>query len=113
MKVDGNPITSGTITKKYTQEVQPIPEIKTTQEMKNTNEKTSFEWISADKDEKISKKMIQSAIDGMNQTVKSLVHTHVKFTLHPGTDKYYVKIINDSTGKVLREIPSKSIKFLY
>lgn len=57
-----------------------------------------------------SKHILKSAINGMNQTAEALMHTHMKFTLHEGTHEYYVKIIDDSSGKVLREIPSK--KFL-
>lgn len=54
----------------------------------------------------ISKRMLESTIKGLNQTIQ-MTNTHVKFTLHEGTKEYYVKIINDSNGDVIKEIPSK------
>ncbi|WP_035175306.1 flagellar protein FlaG [Bacillus atrophaeus] len=32
---------------------------------------------------------------------------HLKFELHEKLNEYYVKVIEDSTNKVIREIPSK------
>ncbi len=54
----------------------------------------------------VTKKTLESTINGLNQTVKS-INTHLKFKLHEGLGEYYVNVVNDMTGEIVKEIPSK------
>lgn len=53
-----------------------------------------------------SKEKLEQVVDGMNQFVQAS-NTHLKFELHDKLNEYYVKIIDDKTQEVVKEIPSK------
>lgn len=58
---------------------------------------------------KVSKEDLDAAVKKMNEVFDAL-STHLKFTFHEGTGKYYVSIVNEVTHETVREIPPK--KFL-
>lgn len=59
-------------------------------------------------DKQPSKKKLSEVIEAMNNFVQP-THTSLKFELHEESKEYYVKVIDDKTKEVLREIPSKKM----
>lgn len=60
----------------------------------------------------LSKEKLNEVVESMNQFLQP-THTSLKFELHEKLDEYYVKIIDDETKEVIREIPSKKILDMY
>ncbi|HEY8417197.1 MAG TPA: flagellar protein FlaG [Limnochordales bacterium] len=46
--------------------------------------------------------------DGLNRTLEA-VDKRLKFLVHEETDRIYVKVIDEETGEVIREIPPEKI----
>ncbi|GAA4718767.1 flagellar protein FlaG [Brevibacillus fulvus] len=55
-----------------------------------------------------SKEQVDKEIENLNKWLE-IKKTHLKFIKHEKLDKYYVQVINDGTGEVIREVPSKKI----
>lgn len=60
-------------------------------------------------EENVKREEIDAAVKEMNHVFQA-VNTHVKFTVHEDTNRFYVQVIDDVTNEVIREIPPK--KFL-
>jgi flagellar protein FlaG len=58
------------------------------------------------------KEKLEKVIEGMNKFV-SASNTHLKFELHEKLKEYYVKIVDDKTNEVVKEIPSKKMLDMY
>jgi len=58
--------------------------------------------------EKNAGKDLDSAVDLANKALFKN-NTHLKFEIHEGTNEILVKIVDDVTGEVLREIPPEKI----
>ena len=56
--------------------------------------------------------MLIDRIQEMNESFKT-TQTSLKFELHEKLNEYYVKIIDDTTKDVIREIPSKKMLDMY
>ncbi|MCX7904163.1 MAG: flagellar protein FlaG [Caloramator sp.] len=56
---------------------------------------------------KYNRKDVEKAVETANKYLKD--STHLKFEIHEKTKDIIVKIINDNTGEVLKEIPPKKI----
>ncbi|RNB85226.1 flagellar protein FlaG [Brevibacillus panacihumi] len=56
----------------------------------------------------ITRADLEREVESLNKFMQSS-STHLKFTLHEKLNEYYVQIINDHDGTVVREIPSKKI----
>ncbi|CAM3951985.1 Flagellar protein FlaG [Mesobacillus thioparans] len=71
---------------------------------------TSFE----DKSESISfpKEKVQEMVADMNKFMESSP-TSLKFEFHEKLNEYYVKIVDDKTKEVVREIPPKKMLDFY
>lgn len=59
------------------------------------------------KDKKVSEKEISSAVDKANDLLND--STHLQFKIHKITKDIMVKIIDDKTGQVVKEIPPEKI----
>ncbi|MBE3568885.1 MAG: flagellar protein FlaG [Bacillales bacterium] len=59
-----------------------------------------------------SKEQVQEIVESMNHFLKSS-NTHLKFVLHDQLKEYYVKIVNDETNEVVKEIPPKKLLDIY
>ncbi|TDT50617.1 flagellar protein FlaG [Fonticella tunisiensis] len=57
---------------------------------------------------KLDNKDLQSAVDRANRALFKN-NTHLKFEIHDKTKDVMVKIVNDETGEVLKEIPPEKI----
>ena len=62
-------------------------------------------------DEQIKQKLIETT-EAMNNFLGPL-QTSLKFEMHEGLQEFYVSIVDDSTGNVLKEIPSKRLLDMY
>lgn len=56
----------------------------------------------------INKRELQSAVDKANKVLFKN-NTHLQFQIHERTKDVMVKIIDDETGEVLKEIPPEKI----
>lgn len=56
----------------------------------------------------LTENQIKQAVDGFNEMFQ-LTKTHLKFAYHEKMGEYYVKIIDENTNEVIREIPSKKL----
>jgi flagellar protein FlaG len=56
---------------------------------------------------KYNRKDVEKAVETANKYLKD--STHLKFEIHDKTNDIIIKIINDNTGEVLKEIPPKKI----
>ncbi|MDM5299597.1 flagellar protein FlaG [Bacillus pumilus] len=54
----------------------------------------------------VSKEQIEKTIQGANQLIEP-TQFHLQFELHEKLNEYYVKVVDDQTDEVIREIPSK------
>ncbi|WP_108669009.1 flagellar protein FlaG [Peribacillus acanthi] len=55
-----------------------------------------------------SKDKVEEIISSMNKFLQP-THTSLKFEFHEKLNEYYVKLIDDKTQEVVREIPSKKL----
>ena len=60
------------------------------------------------KEMKISPEELSAAVDKANRVLFKN-NTHLKFSIHQKTKDIMVKIINDETGEVLKEIPQEKM----
>lgn len=60
----------------------------------------------------ITKDKIEEVVNGMNQFLQP-TQTSLKFVLHDKLNEYYVKVVDDKTHEVIREIPSKKLLDMY
>lgn len=77
----------------------------------NNNELVNKGPLRNDHTQEISADQLQEIIKKLNDFVKPA--THVQFVLHDELNKYYVKVINDETQEVIRELPSKKVMDIY
>jgi flagellar protein FlaG len=63
---------------------------------------------SNNKEVKVDQKDLKSAVDKANKMLFKN-NTHLKFEIHDKTKEVMVKIINDESGEVLKEIPPKKM----
>ena len=76
----------------------PKVNVKTNDNNGNTEDK---------KDRKVSEKEINSAVNTANSLLND--STHLQFKVHKITGDIMVKIIDDKTGEVIKEIPPEKI----
>ncbi|MGG1690695.1 flagellar protein FlaG [Heyndrickxia ginsengihumi] len=62
--------------------------------------------------ENLSKEKMQDQVDEMNSLVFAS-NTHLQFELYEKLNEYYVKIIDNKTNEVIKEIPSKKMLDVY
>lgn len=58
------------------------------------------------------KEKLEMIVSSINELMKPS-YTSLKFELHEKLDTYYVKVIDDITKEVVREIPSKKMLDMY
>lgn len=58
------------------------------------------------------KKQLEEVVQGINKFMQP-THTSLKFELHDKLNKYYVKVVDDNTKEVVREIPPKKLLDMY
>lgn len=56
------------------------------------------------KNEKVNTKLVKGAVDGVNESLKSS-RTSVRFKYHENLNRVSIKIVDDTTNEVIREIP--------
>ncbi|MFS0656794.1 flagellar protein FlaG [Bacillus sp. 179-C3.3 HS] len=54
----------------------------------------------------VPKEEIEKTIQGANKLIEP-TQFHLQFELHEKLNEYYVKVVDDQTDEVIREIPSK------
>ena len=62
-------------------------------------------------DTQIKEKLIETTA-AMNNFLKPM-HTSLKFELHDELKDYYISIVDDTTGDVIKELPSKKLLDMY
>lgn len=77
-----------------------------TAENLDKSEKVSADIIKAQ--QKIDNKEVMSAVDKAN-TVLFKNNTHLQFRVHEKTNEVMVKIVDDVSGEVLKEIPPEKM----
>lgn len=87
------------------EKVNPIQ--KTEDVLKNHEKKANEEQAIPVKKEKI-----EEVVKGMNDFIQP-VNTSLKFVLHEKLNDYYVKVVDDKTDEVIKEIPSKKLMDTY
>lgn len=82
---------------------------------KNTGDQLSSSNTLTQADQNVSgkteKEQLEKIVDNFNDLIPS--HTSLKFELHEKLEKYYVKVIDDKTKEVVKEIPSKKMLDMY
>lgn len=63
------------------------------------------------KTERIKEKL-EDIVSSLNEFLQP-AHTSIKFVLHDKLNEYYVKIIDDRTQEVIKEIPPKKLLDIY
>lgn len=78
--------------------------------VKNTvNEtKVSGEQKNSLNKQKLSEKNVKDITEGLNKLIEQ-TKTHVKYEKHDKFNEFIIKIIDDETGDVIKEIPPKKI----
>ncbi|WP_338471795.1 flagellar protein FlaG [Niallia sp. XMNu-256] len=61
---------------------------------------------------KFDKEKIQEVVKGINDFL-SPINTSIKFVLHEKLNDYYIKVIDEKTNEVIKEIPSKKLLDMY
>jgi flagellar protein FlaG len=59
-----------------------------------------------------AKEQTEKIIKGLNEFLKAS-NSHLKFEFHEGLQEYYVKVIDDQTNEVIKEIPPKKLLDMY
>ncbi|GKU83391.1 hypothetical protein NCCP28_27870 [Niallia sp. NCCP-28] len=78
-----------------------------------SNEMPETQKISYDSSEKRNQEeLLMNMVQEMNESFMP-TQTSLKFELHEKLHDYYVKIIDDTTKEVIREIPSKKMLDMY
>ena len=62
-------------------------------------------------DIQMKEKLVETT-EAMNRFIGPM-HASLKFELHEDLNEYYVTVVDDITGNVLREIPSKKMLDMY
>ena len=62
-------------------------------------------------DVQLKEKVVETT-EAMNRFIGPM-HASLKFELHEDLNEYYVTVVDDATGNVLREIPPKKLLDLY
>lgn len=57
-----------------------------------------------EKNEKVNTKLVKGAVDGVNESLKSS-RTSVRFKYHENLNRVSIKIVDDTTDEVIKEIP--------
>lgn len=57
-----------------------------------------------EKKEKVNTNLVKGAVDGVNESLKTN-HTSVKFKYHENLNRVSIKIVDDTTDEVIKEIP--------
>ncbi len=82
---------------------------------KNTVDQLSSSNALTQADQNVSgraeKEQLQKIVNNFNELIPT--HTSLKFELHEKLEKYYVKVIDDKTKEVVKEIPSKKMLDMY
>lgn len=55
---------------------------------------------------------VEKIVKGLNEFLQP-AHTSIRFVLHDKLNEYYVKVINDRTQEVIKEIPPKKLLDIY
>ncbi|QFK73369.1 flagellar protein FlaG [Pradoshia sp. D12] len=58
------------------------------------------------------KEKLTETTEAMNKFIGPM-HASLKFELHEDLNEYYVTVVDDATGNVLREIPPKKMLDMY
>lgn len=61
---------------------------------------------------KVKQKDIKEVVQGLNDFIQP-TNTSLKFEYHEKLDEYFVKLIDENTHEVIREIPSKKVLDMY
>ena len=59
-------------------------------------------------EDKLGDTNIKDAIEKMNQTIQ-IFNRHMKLSVHEGTNRIVVKIMNNQSNRIIREIPAKEV----
>jgi|SRR3954469_25571549 flagellar protein FlaG len=62
--------------------------------------------------EELDKEKMEEVIKGINDFLQP-TNTSLKFVLHDKLNDYYVKVVDDKTHEVIKEIPSKKLLDTY
>jgi flagellar protein FlaG len=60
----------------------------------------------------LSESMLRNALGKMDEYVRAIYH-HLEYDYHERSGEYFVKVIDDETDKVIREIPPEKLLDIY
>jgi flagellar protein FlaG len=60
----------------------------------------------------LSESMLRNALGKMDEYVRAIYH-HLEYDYHERSGEYFVKVIDDETDKVIREIPPEKLLDVY
>ena len=60
----------------------------------------------------LSESMLKSTMSSMEERVNIFFH-HLEYSLHEDSGEYFVKVIDDKTDEVIREIPPEKLLDIY
>ena len=60
----------------------------------------------------IQKEKIEEVVKGINDFIQP-INTSIQFVLHDKLNEYYVKVVDNQTDEVIKEIPTKKLMDTY
>ncbi|WP_373898286.1 flagellar protein FlaG [Haloimpatiens sp. FM7315] len=82
--------------------------LKETSKAENTVNKSSDNYDKHREDGDLKEKDIKDMVDGLNKLIDG-ASTHVEYEKHDKFNQYVIKIIDNDTKEVIKEIPPKKI----
>ncbi|WP_238492438.1 flagellar protein FlaG [Desulfotruncus alcoholivorax] len=73
-------------------------------EMAKTDDSANNE----EQNQKYTSQQLKQSVDALNKTMETY-KTDIKFELHEKSGEYMIKVLNESDGTVIREIPPKKV----
>lgn len=86
------------------QQIGPEPQ----RQPDRSQEARASERRGSDSEPRINREDAEAWAQAANNLLDSM-NTHLKFTLHDKTDRWFVQLVNEQTGEVVREFPPKEI----
>lgn len=68
----------------------------------------NIQQMGSDRDYPINEKVVSEAVDRLNRAVEGS-NRRFQYSVHEKTHEIMIKVVDDATGEVIREIPPKKI----
>jgi flagellar protein FlaG len=80
--------------------------------MKKVNPQEKVVKEVSKEEKELNKEQLEEVVKSLNEFVQP-THTSIQFELHEESQEYYVKVMDEGTKEVIREIPSRKLLDIY